>query len=54
MKMTRHQRILNRIKELAEEVANEPYTKGEHTNPGRLTGEGLLEWIEFYESIFPE
>ena len=54
MKMTRHQRILNRIKELAEQVANEPYTKGENANPGWLTGKGLLEWIEFYESIYTE
>ena len=54
--MNRHERILNRIKELAEEVRNEPFTKTEKSGSrvGWISGEALLAWIAEYESIYTE
>jgi|DEB0MinimDraft_3_1074331.scaffolds.fasta_scaffold111350_2 hypothetical protein len=52
--MNNHQRILNRIKELAQEIKNEPYTKScmEGDRVGWISGEALLDIIQEFEEIY--
>ena len=58
-KISRHEAILNRLKELAQHVADEPTSKVTNPDevvmkPGWIRASDLLAYIAYVESVYPE